>query len=524
MALGWGDAAKGLAAVMGIGSLFGDSNNMTKEQKELLRQQAKAADLFTRMTESRFNTESQYMAPMMDAIFQNANAKMGAPRSLMWGRGIFEPNLQARESQNMVLPEGAWEVRDSDLEWDDEEDPYIPVDDPGGSWRRGLPPGSVPIGGDLTADVGGAWREGIDTVGDALDTAADTVGGAWRGVQDIPEELADTLGGAWRGASEIPGGIADTVGGAWRGAQDIPEEALDVLGGAWRGVQDIPENLSDFTDRLGEGAGYAWDALSGMDVPDFTDRLGQGAGYAWDALSDLPGETLDALSNIPGYVLNGVDGLDRVVQGLGEVPGYVQAGVEGLIPSATEENKIRDRYRDERADIINPKDGTPGSVYDTPRDPMNTGGVDVTGVQPRDGGMSRESPNAIESLVNAAVDAWNGDFLDPTSGLVLSEQEKEGFKEDLWNWAIDNENWPNDAEPYHPIRRVIFNAGPDGFMDLAVFVNDTFGKSFMDLDPKIQDRVANLFLEGGTEAVVRDISSNLGGSTFGPGAGIREIQ
>ena len=104
--MGWAQAAAALSSVLGIGSaLGGGEQQYSEEQKNLLIEQAKAAQLFNEMTRSRFDTESRYLDPMMQSVFGNLQNKQNAPRTTLWGRGIFEPDLKPRQGTNFQMPE-----------------------------------------------------------------------------------------------------------------------------------------------------------------------------------------------------------------------------------------------------------------------------------------------------------------------------------------------------------------------------------------------------------------------------------
>ena len=104
--MGWAKAAAALSSVLGIGSAFGGGEQQySEEQKNLLIEQAKAAQLFNEMTRSRFDTESRYLDPMMQSVFGNLQNKQNAPRTTLWGRGIFEPDLKPRQGTNFQMPE-----------------------------------------------------------------------------------------------------------------------------------------------------------------------------------------------------------------------------------------------------------------------------------------------------------------------------------------------------------------------------------------------------------------------------------
>jgi hypothetical protein len=157
--LQWAQAAAALSSVLGIGSAFGGGEQQySEEQRNLLREQEKAAQLFNEMTRSRFDTESRYLDPMMQSVFGNLQNKQNAPRTTLWGRGIFEPDLKPRQGTNFQMPESRPIGPLSDPAVPDMPPDMPKIEKPSGPWdiAGGPPPMTVGFGSlPLDFDPGG---------------------------------------------------------------------------------------------------------------------------------------------------------------------------------------------------------------------------------------------------------------------------------------------------------------------------------------------------------------------------------
>lgn len=74
-------------------------------QSELTDVQEELAKLMLEQYKSRFANEEQYMPEALKTTFDYTRQTLNRPRNVVWGKGIFEPTLQPRQTYDIKTPE-----------------------------------------------------------------------------------------------------------------------------------------------------------------------------------------------------------------------------------------------------------------------------------------------------------------------------------------------------------------------------------------------------------------------------------
>lgn len=348
--------------------------------EEYTPEQQEAADLMLNAIKRRMGYEEQYMPSVLENVSNFAAEASNRPRSMLWGRGIFEPQLQQRD-RGVAFDSGQFAMPSPDT-----GPPPLPKeDDPGGWKRRGAPPEvdpTDPVGFDYDPDadvVGGAWRTAKGAAESAGDAVSSLPGYIERGIRgfDAPKPDFSSLPGyiekGLKGFGDVvQNPLPNDLGGAWRLLKDanLPEVGVPDLGGAWRTASKVPEEIKD---AFGKG----WSYLEEADAPS----------PEWPGLGLDPSDEEAARRELsrrlgvePGPTTTGtpLGGM-----GWGELPPDTPIAGDG-----------------------SGADGLPGS---------------------------RTQNGWLSSGINLVMDIANGNFLDPTSGRTIDEQSLTPEQREWWD-------------------------------------------------------------------------------------------
>jgi len=274
-----------------------DNSGLTPEQVANYNKiRMELANLALQTTKNRLGIESQYMPVATEAARQFADRYVNRPRSLVWGKGVFEPKSYWKpERINLDFPAADWKIPGLEP-----EEPVVPVGDPvpelppgGGTQPPGGNPGQPGPGdgvfGPANMPPGIGWVSPGKITAGPYNPEMGSLMFVNQGIGNLPHTVYDPTSGssifAHQGIGDPPHTVYDPTSGtsmfAHQGVGNPPHTVYDPTSGSLMAdLQTRPSTDYQFSAVPTELiAQYTKDALGGHGLLNLrTGEPGQGYG------------------------------------------------------------------------------------------------------------------------------------------------------------------------------------------------------------------------------------------------------